>query len=152
MIGCSIPEAQSYVTKLRDFFPVLPKLKDLIWNECRRNGGVIHDLYGRRGVYPDINSKDKQLRARAERQCFNFVIQATEASIMKMCMMLSMQAGYSYGARIVLQVHDELIFECPELQGEAFSKELEHIFSKNWLDGVKMKGQAQIGANWKDAH
>ena len=152
MIGVSIPEAQAYVKALREFFPVLPKLKELIWDECRRNNGVIHDLYGRRGVYPDINSKDKQAKVRAERQSFNFIIQATEASIMKMCMLQAIVAGWLAGANIVLQVHDELIFECPEETCQEFAEDLEYIFSKDWLPGVKMVGKAQIGMNWKESH
>lgn len=145
-------EGRSLFTKMKAFFPSLPALKEMIWNACRSNGGLVHDLYGRRGYYPSINSSDKQELARAERQVFNFVIQSTESSIMKMLMLAAIVAGSYYDAKIVLQVHDELLFEVPDENVEAFKRELELIFSRPYLPKVRMRGDARIGKSWAEAH
>lgn len=145
-------EGRKLFRKMKDFFPSLPALKEKIWNACISSGGVVHDLYGRRGYYPSITSQDKQEVARSQRQVFNFVIQASEATVMKMLTMEVIVAGQPYGAKLVLSVHDELLVECPDAYTEVMKQEMERIFSKPYLPLVRMKGDARVGKNWESAH
>lgn len=149
MIGISIQQAQLLLKKLKKMFPSLPELKEIVWKRCKDNKGVIHDLYGRRGVYPDILSEDSELQARAQRQAFNFVIQGTEASVMKLFLLNVLELCKAYDAKLVLQVHDEIVIEAIDddtLPG--FMEELEKIFSLDLLPGIKLKGESKKGDSW----
>lgn len=156
MMGCSKDEAEVLQQKMVSLFPSIGKLKQAVW----KSGIVVHDLYGRRGVYPDINSEDRTKRAYAQRQAFNFIIQATEASIMKMLMVQGLILCEFYGSkykdlpkpRLVLMVHDEVLFEVPDEYVTDFATDLEELFSQNFLPCVRMKGDCKVGKTWSEAH
>jgi DNA polymerase I-like protein with 3'-5' exonuclease and polymerase domains len=148
-------EAAGYLETVGDTMG-LNTLKHYVWELARQQGGLIHDLYGRRLWYPDICSNNKQLRARAERQLFNAIIQGTEATIMKMLTVEALAAIRLLGfdARLLVQVHDEDLFEVVETQAEAFAEALTGIFSnQEYLPGFGSAIEpAGIGNNWAEAH
>ena len=156
MMGCSKEEAEILQQKMVSLFPSIGKLKQAVWKQ----GVVVHDLYGRRGVYPELNSEDRKVSAHAQRQMFNFIIQATEASIMKMLMVQGLILCEFYGAKypnlpkpkLVLMVHDEVLFEVSDEYVTDFSIDLQELFSQSFLPNVKMKGDCKVGKSWKDAH
>jgi DNA polymerase-1 len=156
MMGCSKEEAEALQQKMVSLFPSIGKLKQAVWKQ----GLVVHDLYGRRGVYPELDSGDRKTSAHAQRQMFNFIIQATEASIMKMLMVQGLILCEFYGAKypnlpkpkLVLMVHDEVLFEVSDEYVTDFSIDLQELFSQSFLPNVKMKGDCKVGKSWKDAH
>lgn len=156
MMGVDATEARKLQDKMVRLFPSISKLKELIWSQ----GVVVHDLYGRRGVYPNVNSKDKSAKAKAQRQQFNFVIQGTEATVVKQIMVLGKELCSQYKQwypelptpHIVLQVHDEVLYEVPEAYAYEFSLDLKDLFSLPFLPNVVMKGDVKIGDSWYEAH
>lgn len=156
MMGCSKDEAEALQQKMVSLFPSIGSLKKAVWKQ----GIVVHDLYGRRGVYPELDSEDRKTSAHAQRQMFNFIIQATEASIMKMLMVQGLILCEFYGAKypnlpkpkLVLMVHDEVLFEVSDEYVTDFSIDLQELFSQSFLPNVKMKGDCKVGKSWKDAH
>jgi DNA polymerase I-like protein with 3'-5' exonuclease and polymerase domains len=156
MMGVPKDEAEALQQRMLSLFPSMGKLKQAVWKQ----GIVVHDLYGRRGVYPELTSEDRKTSAHAQRQMFNFVIQATEASIMKMLMVQGLVLCEFYGAKypnlpkpkLVLMVHDEVLFEVSNEYATDFSEDLQELFSQRFLPLVQMKGDVKIGKSWKDAH
>ena len=114
----------------------------------------VHTLFGRVRHFPDLASQNKSIRAAAERMAFNTLFQGTAADIIKRAMVAIDRRLRAEGwrARMLIQVHDELVFEAPEAELERF------------LPMVKqeMEGAAQLkvplivtvgtGANWGEAH
>ena len=156
MMGVPKEDAEALQQKMLSLFPSMGKLKQAVWKQ----GIVVHDLYGRRGVYPELTSEDRKASAHAQRQMFNFVIQATEASIMKMLMVQGLVLCEFYGVKypnlpkpkLVLMVHDEVLFEVPDEFVTDFSEDLRELFSQRFLPLVQMKGDVKIGKSWKEAH
>lgn len=150
--GTTEEEMKGFFQQQEELFPSDGVLKSLIINATRRNNGTLFDLYGRRGWYPDINEKDWGLKGRAERQAFNFIIQATEASIMKMLIIEARQRLLGV-ADLVMTVHDEYTFECDESVAEQVAAVLNSVVNDNdWLPGLKVTGSATIGNNWNEVH
>lgn len=150
--GTTVAEMKEFFRRQDELFPSDKVLKERIINACKRASGTIYDLYGRRGWYPDINERDWGLKGRAERQAFNFVIQGTEASIMKMIIIEAKHRVGSLG-RLIMTVHDELTFECTSCHSEEVSVKLNEVVNNaDWLPGLKVTGSASIGDNWRDIH
>lgn len=149
-LNVSVEKSNYYLTLLRNSFVSLSLLKDLVCELGRDNEGDVYTLYGRRGRYPDLCSKDKQLRAKAERQAFNFVIQGTEADIVKLIQIRAHHAIKDVeDTYFVLQVHDELIYETKEGNEEELMITLEGIVNTyEYLPGLKVTGHAKFGKNW----
>jgi DNA polymerase-1 len=150
----SIAEAKQLMNTMKRSFPALPMLKELVVNNLY-NAGTVYTIYGRRGVYPDIHSKDKGLQSCAARQAFNFIIQGTEADIMKMAetQVWNMVWDYGIDAKFVIQCHDEFVYECDEYQSPLLIEIMNQIInSSDWLPGLKVTGSAKIGDNWMEIH
>ena len=155
MSDISIGEAQRIIKQEKEMNPSLDRLKKMVWACCRHLKGYVYDLYGRRGYYPDILSKDKQLAAQAERQVFNFVIQSTEASIIKQWINKTVEALKlnQVPAKLVLQVHDEVMFECDEEWVNIVEQTLQyHLQEEHWLPDLKLTGTPKHGNSWGEIH
>mgnify|MGYP003576937420 CR=1 FL=1 len=111
----------------------------------------------RRGLLPDLNSKTGQTRARAERETTNFPIQGMAADILKRAMidthaaLNEWNAGRSAPARMILTVHDELLFEVPEAHAEAVTALVREHMEHAWKLDVPLTVDVGMGANWKEA-
>jgi DNA polymerase-1 len=150
--GTTVEEMKGFFLKQEELFPSDKELKEMVVRACRNHKGTIYDLYGRRGWYPDINEKDWGLKGRAERQAFNFIIQGTEASIVKMIGIEARQRLLGK-ASFIMQVHDEITFECDESVANEVADVLNSVVNDNpWLPGLKVTGSASIGDNWHDIH
>jgi DNA polymerase-1 len=124
---------------------------DSVRAQARETGVVINAL-GRRRAIPDLRSPNYQLRAAAERMAINFPIQSLQADIIKIAMVrLSQeleQAGLA--GRMLLQVHDELVFEVPEAEKDRFSEIVPRVMTDAYelLTGIEV--ESRIGPNWAD--
>jgi DNA polymerase-1 len=135
--------------------PSLPKLIKMIQQKCRDRQGYVYSMYGRRGYYPDIMLDDGAKRSHAERQAFNFVIQGTEADIVKKWSIKVQKAinDHWIDAKLVLQVHDELLYEVDENDADSFMEIVQKCLQdSNFLPGLKVTGTPKKGRTWGEVH
>jgi DNA polymerase-1 len=123
-----------------------------------REAGYVRTLFGRACHYPDISAPNASVRAAVERQAINAPIQGTAADIIRRAMVrmddaLS-QAGLS--ARMLLQVHDELVFECPDDEVEATLPVITRVMEEAPHPAVELTVplavEARAAENWEAAH
>lgn len=152
-LGIAIDEAAAYIRSYFAAYPRVGAYRDEVL-EGARTKGFVETIAGRRRYLPDIISSNGMLRALAERMAFNTVVQGSAADIIKRAM-LTIHAGLpriSADARMLVQVHDELLFEVPESDVErvrAFVKrEMEHAAN---LD-VALVVDVGVGPDWASAH
>jgi DNA polymerase-1 len=139
---------------LKEYWTTYAKLKD--WLDSvrarAREEGVVVNALGRRRAIPDLRSPNYQLRMAAERMAINFPIQSLQADIIKIAMVrLSRElAEAGLGGRMLLQVHDELVFEVPEAEAERFGEMVPRIMTGAYelLTGIEV--EARVGPNWAD--
>ncbi|MFP3982613.1 MAG: DNA polymerase I [Desulfurivibrionaceae bacterium] len=114
-LGLSRKEADTFITRYFNVYPGIKKFMQEI-TEKARDQGYVTTLLKRRRVLPDINSSDRNRREFAERTALNTPIQGSAADIIKLAALAADQALRDKGlaARMLLQIHDELIFEVPE--------------------------------------
>jgi DNA polymerase I-like protein with 3'-5' exonuclease and polymerase domains len=152
-LGVSEKQAKAYLEKLNEKFPSIKKLKEYVWANTKSNRGYVYTLYGRRGYYPDIIKTDRSVSSRAERQSFNFTIQGTEADLIKLWINNLLPVLSEYGAKLVLQVHDEFIFEVEDSEAQCVADVLnEYINGFDWLPELRLKATAKIGKTWLEIH
>jgi DNA polymerase-1 len=144
-------EARAFLKEYWTTYARLKEWLDSVRAEAREAGVVINAL-GRRRAIPDLRSPNYQLRAAAERMAINFPIQSLQADIIKIAMVrLSHeleQAGLA--GRMLLQVHDELVFEVPEAEKDRFSEIVPRVMTDAYdlLTGIEV--ESRIGSNWAD--
>ena len=121
-LACANGEAKSFIDS---YFSRFPGIRDYMESqkEFCRNHGYVETLFGRRCFIPEINAKNGAMRGFAERQAINAPLQGTAADIIKRAMIKMPDAIAAAGlrARMILQVHDELLFELPEAEAEKSS-------------------------------
>lgn len=153
-LGITVEEAVDLMERYMARYPAVKKFYGEAIEETRQTGYAF-SLLGRRRFLPEIISNSEYDRFRAERQAVNMQIQGTAADAAKMAMILidEAQLDRRFGCRMLLQVHDELIFECPE---ETADEALEEI--KQWMEHpfptdlpVPLTVEGQRAKNWADA-
>ncbi len=151
-IGVSRAEARAYIDSyLEKYAGVRDYMKRIV--EDARENGYVATLYGRRRYLPDIKSSNYNVRSGAERIALNTPIQGTAADIIKLAMNRVREAlrTGTYQGRLVLQVHDELIVECPREESEAVAALLTREMESVARLGAPLKAEAKIGESWYDA-
>jgi DNA polymerase-1 len=122
--------------------------------ETARERGFVTTLEGRRRHLPDLGSRNRVLRQAAERMAVNSVIQGTAADLIKRAM-LEVDAALTetrLSARMILQVHDELVFDVPEAEVEALTALVRaRMEGVSKLD-VPLRVEIGVGKNWREAH
>ena len=139
-----------------DYFASFPAIRSFIDRTvaAARENGYVETLFGRRRFIPDINSKNLTLRSLAERNAVNAPIQGTSADIIKIAMIRIDRRLRESGmaARMVLQIHDELLFEAPQTEAEALKEmvvsEMEGVIKLS----VPLTVECKDGKNWLEAH
>ena len=152
-IGVSRAEAKDYMERYFATYAGVREYQKRIVEQAKADGYVT-TLMGRRRDIPELKDSNRMKRMFGERVALNMPIQGTAADIIKLAM-IRVQARLKADGlqgRLVLQVHDELIVECPEAEGETVAKllkeEMEQVVS---LD-VKLEAEAHVGHSWADAH
>ncbi len=151
-IGVSRYEAKDYIDSYLANYPGVKKyMHDVV--ETARKQGYTSTLYGRKRYIPELTSSNFNIRSGAERIALNTPIQGTAADFIKLAMIRvhrALQAQYPQ-AKLILQVHDELIVECPEdlaqPVSELVSREMEAVASLS----VPLTAEAKFGKSWYEA-
>jgi len=119
-----------------------------------RECGYVQTLLGRRRYLGDLASRNRTLRQAAERMAVNTVIQGTAADLIKKAMVDLVpaidEAGLS--AAMILQVHDELVFESPPAEVDALTEVVVERMEGVWPLRVRLRVDVGVGANWREAH
>lgn len=150
--GMSIPDAKDFISKYFQSYPGIKKFLD----ECvqfAEKHGYVRTLMGRRRPLVEIRSRNPGLRAQAERFAINSVIQGTAADMMKKAMVdihRRLQAENS-GTWMLIQVHDELVFEVPPDQVEAEARRVHDQMAGALPLDVPVKVDLSWGSNWLEA-
>ena len=129
MLECSVFEAQEFMAEHRRTYPVLYQWIDATIAQAKIDGYVTN-LFGRIRPIPELNAGSFSLRQKGEREAINTIVQGTAVDIVKK-MMLYLRNEYNPEVRLVLQVHDEVLWEVPDgqLKGAlTMAKELELAF------------------------
>jgi len=136
-------------------YPAIREFMDRTVNEARENG-YVETLSGRRRYFPDLNSGNQNLRGNAERAAINSPIQGTAADMIKLAMIRvdALLRAKPYKTKMLLQVHDELVFDLAlDEQEELIPKILEVMKTALPLPhGVPIEVESGTGANWLVAH
>jgi len=122
--------------------------------ECARERGFVQTLLGRRRYLPDLASRNRTLRQAAERMAVNTVIQGTAADLIKKAMVDLVPAidEADLDAEMILQVHDELVFEIPPAEVDALTELVVERMEGVWPLRVRLRVDVGVGANWREAH
>jgi len=145
--------AQEYITQYFARYQRIKGYMDSILVEGRARGFVT-TLFGRRRYVPDLQSKNAQLVAAAERATINTPIQGTAADLIKMAMVAIDRRLSDDGlrTRMVLQVHDELLFEVPEKEVKKVEKLVRETMESVMALCVPLRVEVGVGKNWAEAH
>jgi DNA polymerase-1 len=144
--------AQEFIDAYFTGFPRVRIFIDQMLEEARRTG-VVKTMFGRRRLVPNLMSRNFQMRAQSEREAVNMPIQGTAADILKRAM-IDLHGELSrrrLRTRMILTVHDELLFEAPKDEvGDAAALVRERMESAVKLD-VPLDVDVGIAENWRDA-
>lgn len=145
-------EAARFIEQYFEVFQGVRRYMDDIVQEARKNGYVT-TLLERRRYLPDIKASNFNLRSFAERTAMNTPIQGTAADIIKLAMvqMDAAIAERSLSSRMLLQVHDELVFEVPEHELELMKKLVPEVMEGALALSVPLKAEVSYGSNWYEA-
>ncbi len=146
-------EAQQYIDTYFERYPGVQTYMDDIRAKAH-DQGFVETLMGRRLYLPEINARNKMRQQAAERTAINAPMQGTAADIIKTAMIAVDQwlMQSDVDARIIMQVHDELVLEVADCQVEAVSKELCRLMSEAVSLDVPLLVEAGVGDNWDEAH
>jgi len=155
-IGVSQQEAQQFIDAYFAGFPGVRRFIDRTLEEARQTG-VVKTMFGRRRAVPELTSRNTQVRQAAERVAVNLPIQGTAADVLKRAM-IDVQAaldrraaGGARPARMILTVHDELLFEAPEDEAQEVADLVRDRMEHAVALSVRLVVDIGIGKNWKEA-
>jgi len=145
--------AQTYIDRYFERYPGVLEYMDRIRSTARERG-YVETLFGRRLYLPEINSRNRMQQQGAERTAINAPMQGTAADIIKLAMISvdDWLRSESVPARMIMQVHDELILEVREDQVDAVREGLVDRMSKAADLDVPLLAEAGVGDNWDEAH
>ncbi|MDJ0710222.1 MAG: DNA polymerase I [Woeseiaceae bacterium] len=152
-LGISRGEAQEYVDLYFDRYPGVKQYMDDIRSRASEKG-FVETVFGRRLYLPEINARNAQRRQYAERSAINAPMQGTAADIIKRAM-IAVDAwlhAETPGARMIMQVHDELVFEVDADEVDAVSAQVTKLMNAAADLKVPLKVDVGVGSNWDEAH
>ena len=134
------------------YFAKYPGIKEYLEStkERARRSGYVQTILGRRRYIPEINAANRQVRVAAERMAINMPVQGTSADIIKVAMIKLHQEMKRQGlkSKMLLQVHDELIFEVPEAEMKVMTKLVVEVMSTALALSAPLKVDIKTGTNW----
>lgn len=152
-LGIPRKRAKEFIEQyFRNFSRVKEYIKEI--HQSARKDGFVKTMLGRKRLIPDINSSNFQVRSNAERIAINTPIQGSAADLIKLAMIRIQKAlqEENFHARMLLQVHDELVFETPPEELERLVQRVKEIMAGAMLLRVTVEVDAGWGKNWLEAH
>lgn len=147
--GMTYEQAQDFIDRYKKLRKPLFDYMDKVIQKAKKDG-YVDTLFGRRRMFPDINSSNFVIRQAAERAAINMPLQGTEADLMKMAMIQC----YDYlinqhnDCHLLLQIHDSILVECPDAVVEEVSSNLKRIMENIYRLPVKLSVDLSTGKNW----
>ncbi|MCQ2448534.1 MAG: DNA polymerase, partial [Oscillibacter sp.] len=151
-IGVSVAEAKAYMDAYFATFPGVRRYMDAVVEQAK-DSGFVETIFHRRRTLPELKSSNFNMRSFGERVALNMPIQGTAADVMKLAMVAAWKRLKAEvpEAKLVLQVHDELIVECPESCADRTAALLEQEMEQIVSLSVPLTAEAHWGRNWLDA-
>lgn len=142
-------EAESFI---QDYFLRFPKIEEYVENTkaFARDHEYVETMFGRKRYVPDINSHTPYIQAAAERVAINHPIQGSSADIMKMAMVKTHQLYVGKGCQMVLQIHDELLFEIADDMIQELMSRISNTMETICNLQVPLRVSAKKGPNWAE--
>jgi len=155
-IGVEQRAAQEFIDA---YFAGYPSVRAFIDQtlEDARTSGVVKTVTGRRRLVPELNSRNMQVRMAAERESVNMPIQGTAADVLKKAMIDASgaleryNAGRAQPSRMILTVHDELLFEAPEAEADDVARLVKDTMQRAFPLSVPLDVDVGVGVNWREA-
>ena len=150
-LGITGDVAREFLAQYWSTYSGLKEYLDKVRRQAREEGVVV-SATGRRRAIPDLRSPNFQLRSAAERMAINFPMQSLAADIIKIAMVRlqrEIEADHIEG-RMLLQVHDELLFEVPETELDRFAETVPRIMTGAYELETGIEVEAKVGPNWAD--
>uniref|UniRef100_A0A673TV82 DNA polymerase nu n=1 Tax=Suricata suricatta TaxID=37032 RepID=A0A673TV82_SURSU len=156
-LGITVPEAAQFLERFLQKYKKIKDFAQITVAQCHRTGYVA-SIMGRRRPLPSVRAQDQRLRAQAERQAVNFVVQGSAADLCKMAMIhifTAVATAPTLTARLVAQIHDELLFEVEDSQIPEFAalvrgtmESLQHVQASELHLQVPLKVSLSAGHSW----
>ncbi len=146
----SYAEADKFI---KDYFSRFKGVSEFVKKvvELSRKNGYTETILGRRRYIPELNSSDFQVRSASERAAVNSPIQGSAADIIKMAMIRAEREFGGTENMLLLQIHDELVIECPKANSETVQKKLKEIMEGACKAMVPFVAEVHVGANLLEA-
>jgi DNA polymerase-1 len=148
-LGISVEDAQGFIDA---YFLRYPKVKEYIQEQILRaqKDGFVTTLLGRRRYIPEINNKNQAIRQFAQRKAINMPVQGTASDLIKLAMIQIYNEinTKNLKAKMILQIHDELVFNVPNKEADEFSKLVKDRMENVLKLDVPIRADIKIGKNW----
>jgi DNA polymerase-1 len=152
-LGIASADAQATIDAYFERYQGVRRFLDQTIGDARERGFVTTHL-GRRRYLPDLGSRNRVQRQAAERMAVNTVLQGTAADLIKKAMVdvdTVLRTG-GFEARMILQVHDELVFEAPKREVERLSEQARAVMESVFQLRVPLRVDVGVGRSWREAH
>ena len=152
-LGITMDESRKLIDHYFNTYPGIRRYMDETIKNARKNG-YVETLYKRRRRTMDLNASNKNLVHAAERAAINMPIQGTAADLIKIAMIniYKRMNSENYKSKMILQIHDELLFECPKIEVREFAEIVQHEMETAVRLLVPLKVDWNYGKNWYEAH
>lgn len=151
-IGVTVYEAKEYITRYFKTYPQVEAFMTEVVAEAKAKG-YVKTAYGRRRAVPELNSSNGIKRNAAERVAQNMPMQGTAADIMKLAMIAVEELLLAYPkAKLVLQIHDEIIVECGEEEKDELCEKIRQVMEGVADFRVPLLAETNWGKSWGDSH
>jgi DNA polymerase I len=152
-LGIDNGAAKNYITRYFERFAGVKRYMDDTREQAKAQG-YVETVFGRRLYLPEINSPNGPRRAGAERAAINAPMQGTAADLIKMSMVAVQKAidEQQRKTKVIMQVHDELVFEVPESEVEWVRTEVPRLMAEVAQLKVPLLAEVGVGPNWDKAH
>ncbi|PQA80572.1 DNA polymerase I [Limnohabitans sp. TS-CS-82] len=152
-LGIDNSAAKNYITRYFERFAGVKRYMDDTREQAKAQG-YVETVFGRRLYLPEINSPNGPRRAGAERAAINAPMQGTAADLIKMSMVAVQKAidEQQRQTKVIMQVHDELVFEVPESEVEWVRTEVPRLMAEVAQLKVPLLAEVGVGLNWDEAH
>lgn len=151
-LGIKRSDAKEYIDNYFERFPNIKKYMEEIVKDAKKQG-YVKTLFNRRRMIPELKNSNFNIRSFGERIALNTPIQGSAADIIKIAMVKvwNYLNENNFNTKLILTIHDELIFEVPKYEYDDVKNEIKKIMTDSFNVGVKLKVDGNVADNWYDA-